>query len=196
MTIEELLNISPEFRERFRKESTPRRVSIKEMEKERSVSMNVNIQMEEPFTPESRIEEVFMQKEELEEISKEIPKGSNLTNQVKSGTPKEVDAFGKEMEGYIVPDHYKTYLQSLRPGQEHMELTIAKESHALRSIIMKVDHQIDTECIVDPGSQIIAMSEAVCHDLALIYDPTIQLNMQSANGEIDRSLGLVRNVPC
>ena len=61
---------------------------------------------------------------------------------------------------------------------------------------MKIDHQIDTECIVDPGSQIIAMSEAVCHDLALIYDPTIQLNMQSANGEIDRSLGLVRNVPC
>ena len=61
---------------------------------------------------------------------------------------------------------------------------------------MKIDHQIDTECIVDPGSQIIAMSEAVCHDLALIYDPTIQLNMQLANSEIDRSLGLVRNVPC
>ena len=61
---------------------------------------------------------------------------------------------------------------------------------------MKIDHQINMECIVDPGSQIIAMSEAVCHDLVLIYDPTIQLNMQSANGEIDRSLGLVRNVPC
>ena len=77
-----------------------------------------------------------------------------------------------------------------------MELTIAKESHALWSIIMKVDHQIDTECIVDLGSQIIAMSEAVCHDLVLIYDPTIQLNMQSANGKIDQLLGLVRIVPC
>ena len=61
---------------------------------------------------------------------------------------------------------------------------------------MKIDNQIDMECIVDPGSQIIAMSEALCHNLALIYDPTIQLNMQSANGKIDRSLGLVRNVPC
>ena len=60
---------------------------------------------------------------------------------------------------------------------------------------MKIDNQIDMECIVDPGSQIIAMSEAVCHDLVLIYDPTIQLNMQSGNSEIDRSLGLVRNVP-
>ena len=50
--------------------------------------------------------------------------------------PKEVDAFGKEMEGYIVPDHYETYLWSLQPGQECVELTVAKESHALWSIII------------------------------------------------------------
>ena len=62
-TIEELLNISPEFRERFRKESMPRRVSIKEMEKERKVAMNATIQTEEPFTSESRIEAIFMQQE-------------------------------------------------------------------------------------------------------------------------------------
>src|SRR5271154_4827383 len=101
LTIEELLNISPEFRERFRKESTPRRVSIKEMEKERKVAMNTNIQIEEPFTSESKIEEVFVQGEHSEEILKEIPNASNLTNHVESTAPKEVDAFGKEMEGYI-----------------------------------------------------------------------------------------------
>jgi hypothetical protein len=39
------------------------------------------------------------------------------------------------------------------------------------------------------------MSEAICHDLALAYDPTIKLNMQSANGTIDQTLGLARNVP-
>jgi hypothetical protein len=33
LTIEELLNISLDFREKFRRESMPRRVSIKEMEK-------------------------------------------------------------------------------------------------------------------------------------------------------------------
>jgi hypothetical protein len=38
------------------------------------------------------------------------------------------------------------------------------------------------------------MADSVCHELGLIYDPTIQLNMQSANGEIDRSLGLARNI--
>ena len=38
------------------------------------------------------------------------------------------------------------------------------------------------------------MSDEVCMELCLIYDPTIILNMQSANGEVDRSLGLARNV--
>ena len=39
------------------------------------------------------------------------------------------------------------------------------------------------------------MSEEVCHELSLSYDPSIHLNMQSANGTVDQSLGLARNVP-
>ena len=49
---------------------------------------------------------------------------------------------------------------------------------------------------VTKRTHFIAMSEEVCHDLGLIYDPSIRLNMQSANGDIDQSLGLSRNVPC
>jgi hypothetical protein len=54
----------------------------------------------------------------------------------------------------------------------------------------------EVESIVDPGCQIVAMLEFVCHDLGLAYDLTIQLNMQSANGETNWSLGLIRNVAC
>jgi hypothetical protein len=61
---------------------------------------------------------------------------------------------------------------------------------------MVVDNREEVEGIIDPGSQIIAMSEAVCHDIGLAYDLSIKLNMQSANGEVDQSLGLARNVPC
>src|ERR1700709_1876117 len=39
------------------------------------------------------------------------------------------------------------------------------------------------------------MSESVSRRLGLSYDPSITLHMQSANGEIDHSLGLSRNVP-
>jgi hypothetical protein len=61
---------------------------------------------------------------------------------------------------------------------------------------MVIDNKEEIEGIIDPGSQIIAMSKGICHDLGLIYDPTIKLNMQSANGEVNQSLGLARNVPC
>jgi hypothetical protein len=57
-----------------------------------------------------------------------------------------------------------------------------------------VDNQLKVEAILDPGCQIIAMSEDVCHELALAYDPTIVLHMQSANSSVDPSLGLARNV--
>jgi len=96
----------------------------------------------------------------------------------------------------IIPDPYETYLNSLGPGITPDVLTVAKESHVLRSLTMLVDNQTHIESIIDPGSQIITMSDAVCHNLELLYDPRIQLNMQSANGTVDKSLGLARNIPC
>ena len=39
------------------------------------------------------------------------------------------------------------------------------------------------------------MSRAVCHSLGLAYDPTVRLDMQSVNGELDKSEGLLCNVP-
>jgi hypothetical protein len=96
---------------------------------------------------------------------------------------------------YIAEDPYEVYLNTLGPTDTDTYF-VAKESHALRSIMMLVDNSGSVESIVDPGSQIVAMSQAVCHEFAIVYDPAIRLNMQSANGEIDKSLGLARNVPC
>jgi hypothetical protein len=56
----------------------------------------------------------------------------------------------------------------------------------LQLVVLLVNNQEQVESIIDPGSQIITMSNTICHDLGLAYDPTIQLNMQSANGEVDR----------
>ena len=95
----------------------------------------------------------------------------------------------------IVPDPYETYLKSLPSGAMPELLVVAKELSALRSIFLLVDNQQHIEGILDPGSQIIAMAEEVCLDLGLVYDPTVILHMQSANGEVDPSLGLAWNVP-
>jgi hypothetical protein len=97
----------------------------------------------------------------------------------------------------ILPDPIEAYYRGLAPGEApNMEyLTVAKESHSLHSISPLVDNNQKIECVLDPGCQIVAMSETVCHRLGIGYDPEIVLHMLSANSTIDNSLGLARNVP-
>jgi hypothetical protein len=52
--------------------------------------------------------------------------------------------------------------------------------------MLSINNKEEIEGIVNPGSQIIAMSEGMCHDIGLHYDPTIKLNMQSVNWPISR----------
>ncbi|KAI0360101.1 hypothetical protein OH77DRAFT_1394496 [Trametes cingulata] len=92
---------------------------------------------------------------------------------------------------YVVKDPFECYMGAI-PSEF---LTVAKESLSLRAIICRIDNKVDVECVVDPGSQIVAMSEEVCHTLHIAYDPTVRLNMVSANGTQDLTLGLARNVP-
>jgi hypothetical protein len=92
-----------------------------------------------------------------------------------------------------IDQYYKTLCEGESPDPD--QIIVAKESSVLRSIVPLVNNYLKVEAILDPGCQIIAMSEDVCHELALPYDPTIILHMQSANGAVDPSLGLARNVP-
>ncbi|KAG5640120.1 hypothetical protein DXG03_001031, partial [Asterophora parasitica] len=89
-----------------------------------------------------------------------------------------------------------TYYQNLQLGESPECIMVAKELHSLWSILMCIDAWEQVKCIMDSGCQIIAMSEEVCHDLHICYNPTVILHMQSANGTVDPSLGLAQNVPC
>lgn len=91
----------------------------------------------------------------------------------------------------IITDPYEIYLKSLPSGTMPELLVVVKESLALCSIFPLVNNQQHIEGILDPGSQIIVMDEEVCMDLGLVYDPTIVLHMQSANGKVNPSLGLM-----
>src|SRR6266550_2455483 len=116
---------------------------------------------------------------------------TNLVSKVNDGFAY-IEEITEGNNAYVVRDTAET----LYHMQENDNvLRVAKESHALRSINMVVDSKEEVECIVDSGSMIIAMSDAVCHYLGIPYDPTVVLHMESANGEIDASLGLARNVP-
>ncbi|KAJ7340893.1 hypothetical protein DFH08DRAFT_925334 [Mycena albidolilacea] len=93
---------------------------------------------------------------------------------------------------FIVPDPYECFYNC---GEIPDDLVVSMESSAIRSILPTVDNRQVVESIVDGGSQIVAMSEAVCHELSLPYDPRIVLKMQFANSSVSPSLGLARNVP-
>ena len=99
-------------------------------------------------------------------------------------------------DGIIIEDPYETYLSSLCPGNLPKPFIAAKEPHSIRLIIMDVNGNNPVESVIDPSSSIVVMSEEVCLELMLTYDPSIHIPLESANGRIDESLGLVCNVPC
>src|SRR6266568_8633327 len=60
---------------------------------------------------------------------------------------------------------------------------------------MLIDNKEEIECMVDPGSMIVAMSDSVSHELGITYDPGFKIEMQSENGEVEEMYGLARNIP-
>ncbi|KNZ81435.1 hypothetical protein J132_00542 [Termitomyces sp. J132] len=93
-------------------------------------------------------------------------------------------------------DPIEAYINSLLHGEEPVVLTVTKDSQSLRSVMMLINNKEEVECIHNSGSQIISMSAEIASNLGLSYDPNIILNMQSANGTMDKLLGLAQNVPC
>ena len=87
--------------------------------------------------------------------------------------------------------------ESEEPASAQRQDTIQTANHIvpLRSIVAIVQHTAEVECIVDPGCQIVAMSERVAQVLGLACDPAVSLNMQSANGSSNHTMGIIRNVP-
>jgi hypothetical protein len=169
LTPNELLAISAEIRQKFREAITPKR---------QAPSNPTVVNIAQIQSPQNQSPLPFATIEEIEECARSIP------------------AFSPPTDGIVIPDFYETYLNRLAPGQTPEVFTVARESHALRAINLHVNNKNSVEAILDPGCMIVAMSEAVCMSLSVIYDPSIVINMQSANGETDPTLGLARNVRC
>jgi hypothetical protein len=174
ITQRELLSLSPEVRSQVRDVTTTRRIPITY-----------------PVTSQHSLNSLHSENELVDE-NPMTPPADNLISRP-CCSPSRAPPKG----AIVIDDPIERYLRSLRPGEapDPDRLNIAKESSAVRSIFVIIDATQRKECILDPGCQIVAMSEDTCHDLSLVYDPAIKLNMQSANGNTDWSLGLARNVP-
>nr|GAT45998.1 predicted protein [Mycena chlorophos] len=185
LTQRELLSLSPEVRAQVRDATTSRRVASGAKEKATDAAPVPQF-----FNGEFPAADV----EIFDTLEQQREKDARTTAFFDAMPATYTQTAQRELppNAFIVPDPYEAYYSE---GQSPKELVVALESSAIRSILPIIDNQQQVECIIDGGSQIIAMSDTVCHDLGLPYDPRIVLQMQSANGSVNASLGLARNVP-
>src|SRR5271156_2699283 len=167
ITQRELLSLSPEVRSQVRDTTITRRIPNKD------VPTTQNLYQD--------------QDSDYEDIATTFP----VT------TYAVADAYNRPIprDAVIVEDPVEAYYRSLSPGEEANlgHLIVSSDSCAVRSVHSLIDNSHRVECILDPGCSIIAMSKDICHKLGLAYDPSIILQMESANGGLDLSLGLARN---
>jgi hypothetical protein len=93
-------------------------------------------------------------------------------------------------------DPVETYQQDVPAGERKDVVIVASNSDSLRVVFPKINgSDEDVENVKDCGSQIVVMSTLVAVGLAVSWDPTVTLHMQSANGQLKSTKGLARNVP-
>jgi hypothetical protein len=158
-----------------------------------------------PVQPQKRVENT-MGLEEADGV--EIPKAGVLEPRLEydaldieelpqvEGVFVTETAMGDVPAGSIVAkDPVVQYLESLGEDTVPKQVYVARDSAPLRVTFPNVNQQGRVECVLDSGSQIVSMDFEQAKLVGLIWDPNIQIFMQSANRSMERSVGLARNVP-
>lgn len=71
----------------------------------------------------------------------------------------------------------------------------AKVTVPLRSVYPIIDNRLSPECVLDPGSMIVAMRKDIWQELGSPLDPEGRMTMQSANKQLNTTLGVVHDLP-
>lgn len=100
----------------------------------------------------------------------------------------------KASAAYIMTDKHDPLQQTFQVEQVFQQLVVAKDSHALCAITPKIEGLHEVECLLDPGSQIVSMSEVTWRYLKKGLNPDRKITLQLANGSTDLSLGIMENL--
>jgi hypothetical protein len=167
-TTEEILRMAPELREELKKIISKKRVATEEIKEVKCV------------------EEQIYEEEEVEYLSN----FNQATVQVLT------QAWGKMPKGaLVVSDPVVQYLEELAEGEVPKKIVVATESSALRALHPLINGNGTEEALLDGGSQIVSMAKDVAVRLKVPWNPEIVIHMQSANRQLEKTLGLARNVP-
>ncbi|KAG6838492.1 hypothetical protein C0991_011203 [Blastosporella zonata] len=168
LTIGELCGVSVKIQNHFRESTSPKQL------------VNVN-NAEIAITAQSKIQSKIESKIDTET-------GNHF------GDTFETDYF-LHLGQPTINNPYELYHQSLTNDHISEDVQVAKEADAIRTIKANLNNFGEVDCIVDSGSQVVAISKAMAVKFGLTWDPRITLKMVSANGQSDNTLGLARNVP-
>ncbi|GAW09026.1 protein [Lentinula edodes] len=94
----------------------------------------------------------------------------------------------------VTPESLKNFFTDFGDAKEGDGFYVARESHSIRAVNAMIGGR-PAHCILDGGCSIVVMSDSACNAFGLAFDPEKRINLQSANGNTDWSLGLAKDVP-
>ena len=104
------------------------------------------------------------------------------------------DCKGLSKGSIVVGDPVSQYLSGLEEGKEPRKLYVSTESQSLKALYLLINGVSEKEALLDGGSEIVSISQAITLKLSLSWDLTVVIHMQSANRQVQKTLGLARNV--
>ena len=168
-TTEEILRMAPELREELKKIISKKRVATKDIRERKFVDEPVNVK-----------------KEEVEYLSNFNVATVQVLTQARGGMPKGA---------LVVSDLVVQYLEELAEGEVPKKIVVATESSSLKALHPIINGNGTEKALLDGGSQIVSMAKDVAVRLKVPWNPEIVIHMQSANRQLEKTLGLAQNVP-
>ena len=168
-TTEEILRMAPELREELKKIISKKQVATEDIKEVKFVD-----------------ELVYVKEEEVEYLSNFNVATVQVLTQARGGIPKGV---------LVVSDPVVQYLEELVEGEVPKKIVVAMESSSLRALHPIINGNRTEEALLDGGSQIVSMAKDVAVRLKVLWNPEIVIHMQSANRQLEKTLGLAQNIP-
>jgi len=97
-------------------------------------------------------------------------------------------------EGCVVAEDPVLQYLAEHADASSSDLIVGSISEPLKAIYTMINQVGQEESLLDSGSMIVSMAKEVAVQLGLTWDPTIQINMESASNHLEKTLGLARNV--
>ena len=192
MTIGQVLGASPAVRKELGKQITKvRQPPDKDKTEQKRSQFKATV---EDVSEEDEDEEQEPEKAKLKERILEIPDdGINVDDLPYAPFIPRYVRDGRKV--VIAGDPVVQYLNSLGKDETPKQLYAKMESFALRAVYPVVNNLGTEEALLDSSSQIVSMARDIAVEFGLTWNPDIVINMESAQGHIEPTLGLARDVP-